>query len=251
MWHDVVDKLKRLKAVDRQCQAFGADTHRYFLRPCLSVNALETFERRFGTALPPALSSFYTEVGDGVAGPYYGLKPAAELSGYRPSENYPGIEFFKQAATAEGMPPDDHGYFEMSHQALAGLLSIIDEGCGHQVCLIASGPKTGNIVYVSADGHVVETETTLVQIYAEWLDREIDRFEAVRSLMSAGKSFEQIQKEMIARFREYNAGDRIVSIANVPKPAKLFGEGNHPIYHGATQHPWYETVLKEWQRRNA
>jgi hypothetical protein len=251
MWDDVVSKLKRLKAIDCQCQAFGAETHRYLLRPGLSANAIDPVERRLGVELPRALRDFYTEVGDGVAGPYYGLKPAAELSGYRPAEEYPGIEVFKQAATAEGIPPDDQGYFEMSHEALGGLLSIIEEGCGHEVCLIASGPRNGNIVYVSADGYVVETETTLVHIYAEWLDREIDRFEAVRSLMSAGKSFEQIQNEMIARFREYNAGDRIASIANVPKPAKMFGEGNHRIYHGATQHPWYETVLQEWQRRNA
>jgi hypothetical protein len=105
------------------------------------------------------------------------------------------------------------------------------------------------VVHVSADGYVVETEETLIDIYTEWLDREIERFEAVRSLMSAGKTFVQIQDEMIARFQDYNAGDRIVSVADVPKPASLFGEGNHRIYHGATQYPWYENVLKEWQRR--
>lgn len=248
MWDSVVDKLQRLKATDNQCQAFGANSHRYLLRPCLSAKAIDAVERRLGIVLPSSLRSFYTEVGDGVAGPHYGLKSAAELRGYRPAEIYPGIEVFRQVATTKGMPPDERGYFEMSHEELAGLLTVIDEGCGHEVCLIATGPRTGTIVYVSADGCVVESEKTLVQIYLDWLNDEIERFEFVRSLMKAGNSFKQIQNEMIARFQDYNAGDRIVSIADVPKPAELFGEENHRIYYGATQYPWYEQVLKDWQR---
>jgi hypothetical protein len=250
MWGGVLDKLRHLKAIDRQCQAFGADAHRYLLRPCLSAKGIDEIERRLGVPLPSALRSFYTEVGDGVAGPYYGLEPAADLKGYRPGESYPGVEVFRQLAATEGSPPDHRGYFEMSHEALAGLLSIIEEGCGHQVCVISTGPRTGNVVYLSADGHVVETEQTLLDIYAEWLDGEIERFEAIRSLMSAGKSFEQIQTETIARFNEYDPGDRIASIADVQKPASLFGEGTQRIYHGATQYPWYESVLREWQQRN-
>jgi hypothetical protein len=139
MWDAIVEKLQRLKGIDRQCQAFGAETHRYLLRPCLSTNAIDAVERRLGVALPSALRTFYTEVGDGVAGPCYGLKPAAELTGYCAAQDYPGIEAFKQVAAAEGAPPDEHGYFEISHAVLKGLLSTIEEGCGHEVCLIATG----------------------------------------------------------------------------------------------------------------
>lgn len=250
MWNGIVDKLRRLKATDRQCQVFGAGTHRYFLRPCLSAKDTDAAERRLGIVLPFALRTFYAGVGNGVAGPYYGLKPAAQLRGYRPAENYPGIEEYRQVAAAAGMPPDERGYFEMSHEAMAGLLSVIEQGCGQEVCLIATGANTGNVVYVSAEGYVAETKMTLIDIYAEWLDGEIERFEAVRALMADGKSFKQIESEMITRFQQYNAGDRIASIADVPKPANLFGEGNHQIHHGAMQYPWYERVLKEWQRRN-
>src|SRR5262249_54992601 len=215
----------------------------------LSANAIDAIERQLGTALPAALRTFYAEVGDGVAGPGYGLEPAAELGEYRAAEDYPGIEMFRRIAAAEGMPADERGYFEMSHEALAGLLSIIHEGCGHEICLIATGPNTGNVVYVSADGHVVETQKTLIDIYAKWLDGEIERFETVRALMQDNKSFEQIKDEMIARFHDYRAGDRIASIADVSKPAILFGEENSRIYHGATQNPWYEEVLEGWQRK--
>jgi hypothetical protein len=89
----------------------------------------------------------------------------------------------------------------------------------------------------------------LIDLYAEWLDGEIERFEAIRALMDGGKTFAQIQHEMVRRFQEYNAGDRIASLADVPKPAELFGAGSQRVYHGATQDPWYEGVLKHWQRR--
>ena len=64
MWGGVLDKLRHLKALDRQCQAFGADTHRYLLRPCLSPAAIEGVERRLGVALPATLRSFYADVTD-------------------------------------------------------------------------------------------------------------------------------------------------------------------------------------------
>jgi hypothetical protein len=69
-------------------------------------------------------------------------------------------------------------------------------------------------------------------------------------LMSAEKTFEEIHKEMIARFQDYRTGARIASIANVPMDAALFDEGYGRSHHGATQFPWYEQVLKEWQQRN-
>jgi hypothetical protein len=46
----------------------------------------------------------------------------------------------------------------------------------------------------------------------------------------------------------HNADDGIVSLANVRKPAALFGGGRHRIYHGATQTPWVAKVLEDWQR---
>lgn len=242
MWNKILDKLARLKALDRQYQAFGARTHRYHLQPCLSEAAINEVERRRGVALPPALRSFYAAVGDGIAGPDYGLNSADCLKGHRADEPYPGVEVFRQIAAAQGEPPDESGYFEMAHRALSGLLSIIDQGCGHQTCLIAAGPKIGRIVYVSADGFVVETDKTLPDIYDEWLNHEIELFETVERLMRAGKTLEQIKSEMIARFKTYDAGNRMTSIADASPPASL---------DGARQvNSWYESVLADWQRKN-
>jgi hypothetical protein len=247
MWESVLPRLEQLKAIDRQCQAFGAAKHKYVLRPCLSESEIAAVEHRLGISLPASLHAFYSSVGDGVVGPAYGLKPSTNLVGYLQTSLYPGIEAIRRVAATRGIPPDSDGYFEAPRDVVSGLLSVIDEGCGHETCLITNGPSTGNVVYLSADGYVVETDQTLIDIYNDWLDREIERFEAVHSLMLAGKNYDQIKEEMATRFRDYRAGDRIVSIVNTAKPPALFGDGNCRIYCGATQFPWFDGILKEWQ----
>ena len=249
MWQAVADKLRQLQAIDRKFQAFGAEVHRYCLRPPLSSAATARVERQLGVALPEELRRFYTEIGDGGAGPCYGLKPAHELGEHRPSLPYPGVEALRAMADQHGSPLNKD-YFEAPREALAGLLAVIEHGCGHQSCLITSGPRTGRVVDVNWDGYVVETDQTLVDLYQKWLDDEIARFDAVKTLMGAGKSFREIQDQMIARFGAYDAGDRIVSIADVRKPPALFGEGGVRRVYGAIQFPWYDGILREWQRRH-
>jgi hypothetical protein len=248
MWTQLVEKLRALTAIDRQFQAFGANCHRYQLFPCLSEATIQEAESRIGVQLPSALRCFYSEIGDGIAGPNYGLSRVAELKGYRPNEHYPGIEEIRRLARSTGEPPDERGYFEVPHDELTGLLSIIHEGCGHETCIVSIGSLAGNVIYVSADGHVVETTKNLLDVYAKWLDQELDMFQSVFVMMNAGLSFEQIDKNMRCRFDDHRAGGRIASIANKTKPASLFGEGNTRIYHAASQNPWYEAILKEWQR---
>ena len=242
MWATVLEKLTQLKGVDRQCQAFGADVHGYALRHSLARADLEKVERKVGP-LPDALREFYVQVADGVAGPYYGLFPAAELSGYRPLDQYPGIEALRQAALDAGWKEDARPLLP-PREVLAGLISIIDEGCGREVCLVANGTAAGRVAYLEANGYFIETDITLVQLYERWLDNELSMFRAVESHMRAGASYSQIQLEMPG------AGDLIASIANVEKPAAIFGVPGARTYHGATQFPWYESVLKEWQRKN-
>jgi hypothetical protein len=59
-------------------RVFGADTHQYRLHPPLSVFTIRAFESKCGTVLPADYRYFITEVGNGGAGPYYGLFPFGE-----------------------------------------------------------------------------------------------------------------------------------------------------------------------------
>jgi hypothetical protein len=70
--------LRRLAELDRRDprrKVFGSGSHDYKLNPPLPVTVIEAFEGRHGVSLPEDYRHFITEVGDGGAGPYYGLLP--------------------------------------------------------------------------------------------------------------------------------------------------------------------------------
>jgi len=74
----ILDKLDRLRAADRGYSIFGSDHHRYVLRPPLPAEKVAALEARHGVTLPEDYRVFLTEVGNGGAGPYYGLLPLGE-----------------------------------------------------------------------------------------------------------------------------------------------------------------------------
>ena len=60
---------------DPRRRIFGAGVHQYRLNPPLPVSVVEAFEGRNGVSLPEDYRHFITEIGDGGAGPYYGVFP--------------------------------------------------------------------------------------------------------------------------------------------------------------------------------
>lgn len=66
-------RLAAVRDADPGFARFGASQHRYRLGPVLSEADVEAFEVRRGVTLPAAYRSFLLHVGDGGAGPHYGL----------------------------------------------------------------------------------------------------------------------------------------------------------------------------------
>jgi hypothetical protein len=69
------ERLRALSRRDRKRQVFGAAAHEYKLNPPLDVEEIESFEAKHGIILPKDYNLFITEIGNGGAGPYYGLFP--------------------------------------------------------------------------------------------------------------------------------------------------------------------------------
>jgi hypothetical protein len=70
----IAEKLERLKAADPKCLTFGVHIHRYRLGPALPVSELQSIETDLGIALPNDYGAFLRELGNGGAGPGYGLQ---------------------------------------------------------------------------------------------------------------------------------------------------------------------------------
>lgn len=69
----IAGKLAAVRALPVPPQAFGAEAHEFKLGVPLSEAVVAEFEERHEVTLPPPYRLFVTELGDGGAGPGYGL----------------------------------------------------------------------------------------------------------------------------------------------------------------------------------
>src|SRR5918911_3219076 len=75
----IVDGLRFLRKADRKLTVFGANSHKYKLRPCLDESKIVEFERHYSLSLPEDYRNFLMHVGNGGAGPYCGIHRLDQL----------------------------------------------------------------------------------------------------------------------------------------------------------------------------
>lgn len=69
----IKEKLAELRMLDGEQDLFGAAFHGYKLNDVCSEKEIKDFEDRFGCVLPADYKAFLTKVGNGGAGPGYGV----------------------------------------------------------------------------------------------------------------------------------------------------------------------------------
>ena len=69
----VLEKLAKKRELDPDCIGFGVKKHRYELQPPIEESRLVKLERKYGISLPEEYRHFVLEIGNGGAGPSYGL----------------------------------------------------------------------------------------------------------------------------------------------------------------------------------
>jgi hypothetical protein len=172
----ILDELKHLRRKDPRLRLFGSANHQYRLNPPLDEAEVEAFERQHGISLPEDYRCFTTEIGNGGAGPNYGLFPLgkngededlwhvpsqvgnlAEPFPHDDNWNLPD-EFWSQ----EPDPPpgtteeeedrlmvawyaklDEQHYFDP--KSMNGAVPVSEVGCGLSQWLIVSGPQKGYV----------------------------------------------------------------------------------------------------------
>ncbi|MGC5019713.1 hypothetical protein [Micromonospora sp. DT47] len=132
---------------DRFLTAFGAKEHGYRLRPPLPESSVAAFEAEHGIALPESYRRFILGLGDGGAGPSYGLLSLANAyeevsdssAGHlaAPSPFVPGTLY--EPDWWDGFwGPDDRP------DPQQGTLAIVHHGCTSYTLLVISGPGSGS-----------------------------------------------------------------------------------------------------------
>jgi hypothetical protein len=164
--HDIAELgelLQRLRVTDSSFRVFGSTQHRYALGPILSESELAAFESANRIRLPNDYRRFLALVGNGGAGPFYGLAPL-NAYGHDLSRPFP----FTTATTALD---EELGRLADCYDEFPGILEVCDQGSGIFSYLVVNGPTYGTIWDGREDFY--PTELRFGIWYRRWLERAL------------------------------------------------------------------------------
>ncbi len=177
--------------------------HRYEVSPCLDETQIREVEAMYNLSLPEDYRRFLLEVGNGGAGPVWGLytlDEAVEESGAAGLDGFFNAPFPYVSAWEE----TDADCMSDDIYHVQGSLAVGDFGCGIQFRLVLVGPERGNIwlddranckgvapltvqdgkVFWPGDLPETGVHVSFVTWYTAWLDEEIARLHQRLHLVS-------------------------------------------------------------------
>lgn len=188
-------QLRRRDAEGKR--VFGASKHRYELHPAVPEKKLAAFERKHSVALPPDYRTFLAKLGNGGAGPYYGIFRLGEMDHnfgfkrWKPGETVGVLERPFPHTKRWNLPPeeleriqepeDDAEILRVYWIPMDGAFPICHEGCALRDWLVVSGPEAGHVWHdATADFNGWAPRTfpegrrmTFSDWYTFWLERTL------------------------------------------------------------------------------
>jgi predicted nucleic-acid-binding Zn-ribbon protein len=161
-------KIAKARDMDRHCLLFGAQRHRYQLGECATEDEVRRFEKQQGVELPSEYREFICTVGNGGAGPGYGIVPL-EKCWIRGALHLP----FPYTAACDPLAHLDDSHDDSEwNRAYNGCMAIGTDGCGIWNLLVVTGPRRGDLWkdLASQDQGFSPTTLSFVRWYEAWLD---------------------------------------------------------------------------------
>jgi len=183
----IKSKLKKARRKDKDLTDFGSDLHKYVLNKRISKEALAKLEQENQVKLPEHFALFLTEVGNGGAGPYYGIYEIDK------SLSYTGNTMALDCVLYPRMPKEewnllagpfasaerftDEEYDAARDKITGGMLNFGTQGCSYDMYIVIQGAYSGKVVYAAdiyADTPFFFTyEDNFLDWYERWLDEII------------------------------------------------------------------------------
>ena len=191
---EVLRKIEQLRSRDAALELFGASTHRYKFNPPLQPEQVAAFEASHAVRLPEDYRDFILHVGNGGAGPCYGIYPLRlegnihpgmtlrnpiDLSIPFPHGDSWEADWIDQIDWEAGERPDDsriEEYLDTRH--IAGTVCMCHRGCGDFWLLVVKGNEhghvwmdgRGNFSGIFPESAARGERLTFSQWYLDWLN---------------------------------------------------------------------------------
>ena len=174
MWKRLVEKITALRAHESSAANWNGIS--YAMKPPAGAAAVESFELNQDVRLPDDYREFLLQVGDGGAGPGYGLYSLEQSL----AERGDGVWSLRDPFVA---PLSAREWVDLR---APGMLLLHHDGCAYYTGLVVAGPERGTVwSYVEvqpgwvpvcsaavthADGKPYELEGSGSEHYARWYD---------------------------------------------------------------------------------
>lgn len=182
-------KLKKVKNKDSNYNVFGSEKFEYELNDVISMKELEEAEKELGLKLPEAFRVFVTELGNGGAGPYYGvysIQSIVETDKGNCSKNpcciYPDMSKECWNEIVKHVDYADEDYVEIPDEEFdvflsklyGGLLKFGTQGCEYDMYLVVEGEYTGRIIYTNDPCKNYPFYFVYGDNFLDWYERWLD-----------------------------------------------------------------------------
>lgn len=165
--------------------AFGR--HRMVMNPPLSLEKLLEFEQTYQLRLPEGYRRFLLEIGNGGAGPYYGLLPLEKGAEDFTDEWLEEVIRFDSMGhliheyiahplpeMSYGSMPEDEGESDSAERTI----TLCDQGCNYFSLLVVKGKEPGRICYMGMMGELYYMpDADFLSWYERWLDGTLLRLD--------------------------------------------------------------------------
>ncbi len=185
--------LEQARRMDPQLEMFGVSEHQYKLGSPVDLTFVRSIEEKYHFRFPEDYVQFITEVGDGGAGPGYGLYPfsyycteaesAKEANARKKYLHRLGRELRLLPIEPEWL---DNGVLYGPY----GFFHLGTHGCWRDFGLVTAGERYGQVFIYDTEGAFELAASSFQAFYQDWLDfildtkrfqKELDEWKRVRN----------------------------------------------------------------------
>lgn len=156
--------------------SFGEESHRFVLQPPITDPVLEAFESAHGVRLPEEYREFLLQLGDGGAGPGYGLLSLDKAAAFPQADDDPPANYLSRLCPLRPEVSRMRDWLTSidcsDDERYQGTIVLCDHGCCNYAVLVVSGPARGCVVNISLDDNppVFARDNDFLAWYERWLD---------------------------------------------------------------------------------